>query len=163
MSSISYQSPDASQNVELKRGNIASFFNSGASAKTAKASPEATAAGIKTAHRAATEAQQEIATVKPDVTEGHHACLDASSANLASELAPSTCCHQDKHDKSEEGDRGQQQNSQPQSIHQTAAPSIRLEGTDPADNKADKEEPAEGDVLNTDDAGGIGALYLLHL
>ena len=162
MSSMSYQSPDASQNMELKKGNIASFFKSGPSAKTAKVSVKTPAAGIETVPCASTEAQQEIATVKPDVTDGNHACLNASSAASGSELRTGTTCHQDKHDKCEEGDTGQQQHSQPPHIHQTAGPSIMPEGTDPADGKVYKEEPAEGDVLNTDDAGGIGALFLLH-
>lgn len=162
MSSMSYQSPDASQNVELKKGNIASFFKSGASAKTATAATKTPAAGVQIAPHASTQAQQETGTVMPDVTDGHHACLYAFSANSASEVVTGTDCHQGKHDKSGDGDTEQQQHSQPQNTHQTAGPSIIPEGADPADSKVVKDEPAEGDVLNTDDAGGIGALYLLH-
>ena len=154
MSSMSYQSPDASQNVELKRGNIASFFKTGAGAQTAKASDSTSAsADIKSEPHTSTHGEQGPFAVKPDVTDGKHTRL-----NPASDLATGTHGHQGKPDKSQGA--GQGEFSQPQSSHQSAGlPTI----IGLADNNVDKEEPAEGDVLNTDDAGGIGALYLLHV
>lgn len=155
MSSMSYQSPDSSQNVELKKGNIASFFKSGA--KTPKASNSTSAAAdIKAA---SSQAGQRADTVKLDVADGHRGHLKASSANQASHLATGTL---GQHDKSQEGGTGQGECSQSHSSHQTAGLPITHEDVGAADKHVGKQEPADGDVLNTDDAGGIGALYLLH-
>ncbi|KAL3148685.1 hypothetical protein ABBQ38_014100 [Trebouxia sp. C0009 RCD-2024] len=144
MSHLSYQLPDASQNVEQKRGNIASFFKAGAKAKTAKAS------GSTSAPQASTQAEQKIAA---DVTDAHHARLDASSA---SELATGAPDYPGKHDQHQDGDCGHGASSQPSDRHELAGghtePEGKLEG-----NHVVKEEPTEGDVLNTDDAGGIVA------
>lgn len=157
MSSMSYQSPDASQNVELKKGNIASFFKS-ASAKTAKASTNPSAAAdIKSEPHVSTLRADKV---KPDVADGDHAGFRASSANLASDFATGNLGHQGKHDESQEDGTGQQEHSQPQSSHQSAGLLTAPEVNDPADNSADKQKPAEGDVLNTDDAGGIGTALL---
>lgn len=161
MSSMSYQSPDASQNVELKKGNIASFFKTGASAKTSKASNNISAAAdIKSEPHAASQAEQQAPRAKPDVTDGDHARLRASTANPPSDLATGTL---GQYDKSQEGGTGQGEYGHPQSSHQSAGLTTTPEVVDSADNSACKEEPAEGDVLNTDDAGGIGALYVLHI
>ena len=156
MSSMSYQSPDASQNMELKRGNIASFFKTGVSAKTAKAT-------VRSEPHASTQADQGAGAVKADVTDGDHAGLSAASANPANQLATGTHGHQGNHDKFQEGGTGQGEFSQPQSSHQSAGLPTKPEVIGPADNNVRMEESAEGDVLNTDDAGGIGALYLLHV
>ena len=160
MSSMSYQSPDASQNVELKKGNIASFFKSGDSAKTAKASTRTLAAAdIKSEPHASSQAEQRANAIKADVTGDDHARLRASSAHLAGKLATDTLDHQGKHDEAQGGSTGQRQ---PQSSHQSADQTTAPEVNGPV-HDVDKEEPAEDDVLNTDDAGGIGALYLQHV
>lgn len=152
MSSLSYQSSDASQNVELKRGNIASFFKPGASSKTAKASGSTSVPGITSSPHSSTQGQAAAVHAK----DGRHARPDASSA---SELATEAHDFPGKHDECP--DTGIQ-HGQPPSGHHLAGSQPEPGVTRPAGNHVVKEEPAEGDVLNTDDAGGIGALQLLH-
>ena len=160
MSSISYQSPDVSQNVELKKGNIASFFKGAANAKAAKGSAHTSAARIKSVPHDSTS-EQTAAAVKPEVTDGPHAGLNTSTANLASELATGIHGLQSKHDDSQVGTTGHGKQLQPHSGPQSAGLPTMPEVIDLAGNTVDKEEAAEGDVLNTDDAGGIGALLSL--
>lgn len=144
MSSLSYQSPDASQNVEQKRGNIASFFKA-ANAKTAKAS------GSTSAPHASTQAKQGVAA---DATDACQARLNASSA---SELATGAPGYPGKHDECQDGDAGHETRIQPPDRHHSAGGHTEPEVVKLEGNHVAKEEPAEGDVLNTDDAGGIVA------
>ena len=147
MSSLSYQSPDASQNVEQKRGNIASFFKTGAKA--------AKACGSTSAPQASAQAGQGTAASAKDA---HQARLDAPSA---SESATGAHGHPGKQDDSPDGGIGKR--SQPPSEHHSAGVDTEPKVAKLEDNPVAKEEPAEGDVLNTDDAGGIGALQLPHV
>ena len=154
MSSMSYQSADASQNMELKKGNIASFFK-GASVKAAKSGAKKTTSGSSkqspTTHAQRLQ-EQPAAAMKTDVANNHRVRLDTSNAKSAADLAS------DAH-----GDRQHMEQSDLHSAINQAKSHIKAEVIDLAGADTGKAKAEEGDVLNTDDAGGIGESVLLLL
>jgi len=158
MSSMSYQSPDASQNVELKKGNIASFFKT-----TTKrdANPATQTADTK---RGKAALQQDAASkVSP---------LGIKAEPDVSQLAPLSTAEASKSPAAEaNADLGHV--SMPSNTEMQQMQSGQSEGQDNTHNGADVKvedsvidlakdggnpEATSNDVLNTDDAGGIGML-----
>lgn len=145
---MSYQSADASQNMELKKGNIASFFKTGAGPKAVKSGVKTSTAGsgdrqpVMLAQR---QKEEPGAATNTDIADKHYMRLNTSNASSAADLAS------DAH-----GDKQHIRQSQSHSVTQSAGPQVKNEVIALAGSDPGKAKPEEGDVLNTDDAGGIG-------
>ena len=158
MSSMSYQSPDASQNVELKKGNIASFF------KTTTKSDAKPATQTADTKRGKAALQQDAASrltplgikAEPAVSQSAHLSTAEASKSSAAEantdvghmLMPSYTEMQQMQSGQSEG----QSNA-----HNDADVKVENGVTNLAKDEGNLEATSD-DVLNTDDAGGIGML-----
>ncbi|DBA92529.1 TPA: hypothetical protein ACH3X1_002760 [Trebouxia sp. C0004] len=156
MSSMSYQSPDASQNVELKKGNIASFFKT----TTRDAKPVTQTADT---NRGMAAFQQDAASrvtplgikAEPGVSQLSHFITAEASKSSAAEAntdvghtsTPSYKEMQQMHSGQSEG----QSNA-----HNGADVKVEDGVIDVLEDEGNPEATSD-DVLNTDDAGGIVA------
>ena len=152
MSSMSYQSPDASQNMELKKGNIASFFKTGSSAKAGTfnavaKTPITSSTQRKPLQQASSQQDGAAVTARTDPSQEQHTPLLVSGASAAA--IPASDAH------------SSWQQTLPTQVNDTVEPAgakVKPEVIDLAGSEPGKQKPREGDVLNTDDAGGIGEL-----
>ena len=172
MSSMSYQSPDASQNVELKKGNIASFFKTA----TKRDAKPATQTGDTKRGKAAL--QQDAASrvtslgIKAEPAVSHLAHLSTAEASKlsAAEASKSSAAESGRSSAAEanvdlgqvlmpsykEVQQMQSGQSKGQSSTQNGADVKVEDGVIDLAKDEGNPEAASNDVLNTDDAGGIG-------
>jgi len=158
MSSMSYQSPDASQNVELKKGNIASFFKT-ATKRDAKAATQ-----TADAKRGKAALQQDAASrvtplgIKAEPAVSQLAHLSSAEASKTSAAEANVDLGQVSMPSYKEMQQMQSGQSKGQSItHNDADVKVEDGVIDLAKDEGNP-EATSNDVLNTDDAGGIGML-----
>lgn len=144
MSSMAYQSPDASQNVELKKGNIASFFKPQGSKQPAKPTVRSGQTTDVAADNPAPQVTSTSREVLPSV-KAEPASQHSKTAQISSDALPMSGGTQSQHMLSN------QQFSADKSSEVSAEGGI-------VDLVKDDHRPeaAADDILNTDDAGGIG-------
>ncbi|KAL0044513.1 hypothetical protein WJX82_010311 [Trebouxia sp. C0006] len=131
MSSMGYQSPDASQNVELKKGNIASFFKT-------------------TTKRDAKPATQTADTKRGKAALQQDAASRVTSSGIKAEPAVSTLRYKEMQ-QMHSGQSERQSNT-----HYDADVKVEDSVIDLAKDEGNP-EATSNDILNTDDAGGIVA------
>lgn len=145
MSSMAYQSPDASQNVELKKGNIASFFKPQSGKKSAKpavrSGAQTTDVGADTPALQVTSTSREV----PPNVKAEPASQQSQTAQISSDALPMSGGTQSQHMLS-----SQQCNADKSSEASAEGGIVDLVKDD------HRPEAAADDILNTDDAGGIG-------
>ena len=150
MSSMSYQSPDASK--ELKKGNIASFFKPGGSAKAGKPVTEGAAAPTKlvASHKtpeAVAFANRSTLAIKSEDGDGQQAQLasDAKPTGLNADNSDISLAHA-------------AQTATPVAAQHSKGPSACVQAECEAADQQTQGcgQKKDGDILNTDDAGGIG-------
>lgn len=158
MSSMSYQAPDASQNVEIKKGNIASFFKT-----TTKrdAKPATTTADTKADTKAAL--QQDAASrvtssgikAEPAVSQlAHFSTAEASKTSAAEAVVDLGQASMPSYKDMQQTQSGQSEGQR--NVHNSADVKVEDGVIDLAKDEGNLEATSD-DVLNTDDAGGIVA------
>ena len=155
MSSMSYQSPDASQDVLQKKGNISSFFKPSInSLKPGAKSPVVSSCG-KPAATAQTSAE-----VKADAVVGEQSRDEVSEARQSPGDASAGPADQQEPAVTHVMQPGRHAEQATSSEH----PQTQVEDNvvDLVENEEGKAEKTDSDILNTDDAGGIG-LYICYL
>ena len=155
MSSMSYQSPDASQDVLQKKGNISSFFKPSInSLKPGAKSPVVSSCG-KLAATAQTSAE-----VKADAAVNEQSRDEVSEARQSSGDASAGPADQQEPAVIHVMQPGRHAEQATSSEH----PRTQVEDNvvDLVENEEGKTEKTDSDILNTDDAGGIG-LYICCL
>ena len=142
---MSYQSPDASK--ELKKGNIASFFKTGTSAKATNSSFQNHVANIKSVKLAPPE-------VKTEQENAQQAQTASARSQDSSFILPV--------EKGGAPPSVTREISPVPSTNQQQTTTVK-EGEDAENGKAGGRPglKQESDVLNTDDAGGIGESKVL--
>jgi len=158
MSSMSYQSPDASQNVELKKGNIASFFKTAAKRDTKPATQTADTKRGKAALQqdAASRVTSLGIKAEPAVSQlAHFSTAEASKSTAAEanvDLGQVSTPGYKEMQQMQSGQSERQSNT-----HNDADVKVEDSVIDLAKDEGNPEAKSN-DVLNTDDAGGIGML-----
>ena len=147
---MSYQSPDASK--ELKRGNIASFFKPGSTKKAAKSPTGATTKSVLSPKQKTADLDTAKAATSPIKVE-QKAGQQEPAASVRFQEANMTLPAQ----KGDGTGQVDEDTAQLPDMMQQQAASVKVEND--AQNAAAGGEAApktEDDILNTDDAGGIG-------
>ena len=155
MSSMSYQAPDASQNVEIKKGNIASFFKT-----TTKrdAKPATTTADTKAALQqdAASRVTSSGIKAEPAVSQlAHFSTAEASKTSAAEAVVDLGQASMPSYKEMQQTQSGQSEGQR--NAHNSADVKVGDGVIDLAKDEGNPEATSD-DVLNTDDAGGIGML-----
>ncbi len=161
MSSMGYQSPDASQNVELKRGNIGSFFKAKTSSKAGTATTKSPASAINSAERRSTASEENAAgnhtEVKAKVEASQQARLSTSGAHQSSaDAVIETAGNGRQPGSSGTASIQASQDTALANAQNDAKVNLDSSIVDPVNDEDSKVEVTTDDVLNTDDAGGIG-------
>ena len=158
MSSMGYQSPDASQNVELKKGNIASFFKTTTKRDAKPATQTADTKRGKAALQqdAASRVTSSGIKAEPAVSQlAHYSTAEASKSSAAEanvDLGQVSTLRYKEMQQMHSGQSERQSNT-----HYDADVKVEDSVIDLAKDEGNP-EATSNDILNTDDAGGIGML-----
>ncbi|DBB14512.1 TPA: hypothetical protein ACH3X3_004793 [Trebouxia sp. C0006] len=157
MSSMGYQSPDASQNVELKKGNIASFFKTTTKRDAKPATQTADTKRGKAALQqdAASRVTSSGIKAEPAVSQlAHYSTAEASKSSAAEanvDLGQVSTLRYKEMQQMHSGQSERQSNT-----HYDADVKVEDSVIDLAKDEGNP-EATSNDILNTDDAGGIVA------
>lgn len=158
MSSMSYQSPDASQNVELKKGNIASFFKTASKRDAKFATQTADTESGKAALQQDTARRVTPVAIKAEPAVSQSAHLSTAEGSKTSAAEANVDSGQGSMPSYQEMQQMQSGQSEGQSnTHNDADVKVEDGVIDLAKDEGNL-EATSNDVLNTDDAGGIGML-----
>ncbi|DBA74639.1 TPA: hypothetical protein ACH3X2_009419 [Trebouxia sp. C0005] len=157
MSSMSYQSPDASQNVELKKGNIASFFKTASKRDAKFATQTADTESGKAALQQDTARRVTPVAIKAEPAVSQSAHLSTAEGSKTSAAEANVDSGQGSMPSYQEMQQMQSGQSEGQSnTHNDADVKVEDGVIDLAKDEGNL-EATSNDVLNTDDAGGIVA------
>ncbi|KAA6417905.1 MAG: hypothetical protein FRX49_12138 [Trebouxia sp. A1-2] len=157
MSSMSYQSPDASQNVELKKGNIASFFKTASKRDAKPATQTADTESGKAALQQDTARRVTPVAIKAEPAVSQSAHLSTAEGSKTSAAEANVDSGQGSMPSYQEMQQMQSGQSEGQSnMHNDADVKVEDGVIDLAKDEGNL-EATSNDVLNTDDAGGIVA------